>query len=794
MLDSVDVKRTLQFFFFFSKRSRTSPEIKFKQKNETTAHYFTDARKVEKKKGKRPGPRAKLCPWCQTTSCRHCHCKGYDGCSHAPGEPCDRERYKRRLVCNRCEKSKLNYHKKLQGLPVKCEKVPKKNKTKKKMSRNEKNDIDSISPEIVAPGDEIPPFDDVLGGIGLDGSDKTFGTTMDLNADMDPRYPSLDLEDLHDLLDDFDDADVGSLEPELILRSPHPTSTEESPIKKGKTRKRGDDYEEEIENSSIVVPGTQDDNIPRAHTMHLNVKHNKESFGVVPVNRDFDKLTYVRKYIQKRLLHELDHRKFKFLTREGAVVKREDESELIAWHNTTAKDWVHHTFGQTTRRYHLFIQVEASDESLTKRRRRAPRAGGDDDDDEDNDTKTDQDIVELFKNSSESVQEQLAWQFFSKFHGNINTRGHQMPFICAATMSQDLGIVRHLLALGANVNSRDSSGNTCLHLASRGGHLDMLRLLLRAPVCSKTVALCGFANLHALNCEGETPLDVAKDEKTRHFLKMKAFSSQTMAFSSLPDHIDGKSTLSDVRAAMIETLGIVELRFCVQGTFVRPSQENDFVFEMCDSGKDVYGKHFFSFIAVGLLTTTGSSKQKEKIAGEQKKKTEEKQSKLDITALTTAFRKKMALDKSIHQHESIASSCPAEFVRFRPPEKIRQHIAMAASASPKQHTGRMFFERLRPLDSSSRKKTDINMIKEVDEDEMKEKLSKPIPLRRTISLPSSKQSATSMIRMSPSRSTGSPSSRRVRSDHQFRRPSSSSSGFLGVFKTILCMHEKSDTL
>ena len=40
-----------------------------------------------------------------------------DGCSHAPGEPCDR-RGKCRLVCNRCEKSKLNYHRKLQGLPA----------------------------------------------------------------------------------------------------------------------------------------------------------------------------------------------------------------------------------------------------------------------------------------------------------------------------------------------------------------------------------------------------------------------------------------------------------------------------------------------------------------------------------------------------------------------------------------------------------------------------------------------------------------------------------------------------
>jgi hypothetical protein len=51
--------------------------------------------------------------------------------------------------------------------------------------------------------------------------------------------------------------------------------------------------------------------------------------------------------------------------------------------------------------------------------------------------------------------------------------------------------------------------------------------------------------------------------------------------------------------------------------------------------------------------------------------------------------------------------------------------------------------------------------------------------------------------LSPSRSTGrSPSSRRVRSDRQFRRSdrSASSGGFLGIFKSFLCMHEKNDTL
>ena len=296
-LDSVDVKRKRRsnalalslFLALFASLSQKNIFISLERLNltikpfSTTAHYFDTSKQVKKvettkkKKGKRPGPKARLCPWCGTNTCRHCHCQGYDGCSHAPGEPCDRERYKRRLVCNRCEKSKLNYHRKLQGLPVKCKKVTKKKSTTK--TKVMKNEIDSISPELVAPGSEVAPFDDVLGGLGLDGSDRTLGSTALLDAEMDPRYPSLDLEDLHDLLEDFDEEDVGSLEPELILRSPHPTS--ESPIKKGKTRKRGDDYDEETENRSIVVPGTQDDNIPRPQTLHLNVKHNKESFGLV---------------------------------------------------------------------------------------------------------------------------------------------------------------------------------------------------------------------------------------------------------------------------------------------------------------------------------------------------------------------------------------------------------------------------------------------------------------------------------------------------------------------------------
>lgn len=56
---------------------------------------------------KRPGPRLSACQWCGKVSCNHCRCTGQANCTHAPGEMCKNSRYKRRLVCNPCEKNKL---------------------------------------------------------------------------------------------------------------------------------------------------------------------------------------------------------------------------------------------------------------------------------------------------------------------------------------------------------------------------------------------------------------------------------------------------------------------------------------------------------------------------------------------------------------------------------------------------------------------------------------------------------------------------------------------------------------
>lgn len=56
---------------------------------------------------RKPGPRPVPCRWCNKVNCNHCQCAGYGKCDHKQGEQCSRQRYKRRLVCNPCEKHKL---------------------------------------------------------------------------------------------------------------------------------------------------------------------------------------------------------------------------------------------------------------------------------------------------------------------------------------------------------------------------------------------------------------------------------------------------------------------------------------------------------------------------------------------------------------------------------------------------------------------------------------------------------------------------------------------------------------
>lgn len=62
---------------------------------------------------RKPGPRRSACKWCGSSSCTHCQCDGYAGCTHGAKQQCPRSRYKRRLVCNPCEKHKLDHARKV---------------------------------------------------------------------------------------------------------------------------------------------------------------------------------------------------------------------------------------------------------------------------------------------------------------------------------------------------------------------------------------------------------------------------------------------------------------------------------------------------------------------------------------------------------------------------------------------------------------------------------------------------------------------------------------------------------
>ena len=63
-----------------------------------------------------------------------------------------------------------------------------------------------------------------------------------------------------------------------------------------------------------------------------------------------------------------------------------------------------------------------------------------------------------------------------------------------------------------------SNGDTALHIASRTGHVNTIKVLMKESLASP-VSLCGSYNVEARNNAGQTALDVAKDENVRNLLK-----------------------------------------------------------------------------------------------------------------------------------------------------------------------------------------------------------------------------------------------------------------------------------
>lgn len=79
------------------------------------------------------------------------------------------------------------------------------------------------------------------------------------------------------------------------------------------------------------------------------------------------------------------------------------------------------------------------------------------------------------------------------------------PALHDAVRACDADKVRKLIKAGANVNEKDFSGDTPLHLAARKGYLSCVKALLDAPLIDTSIT----------NDDGKTPEDVAQDNGNR---------------------------------------------------------------------------------------------------------------------------------------------------------------------------------------------------------------------------------------------------------------------------------------
>lgn len=151
-----------------------------------------------------------------------------------------------------------------------------------------------------------------------------------------------------------------------------------------------------------------------------------------------------------------------------------------------------------------------------------------------------------------------------------------------------------------------SNGDTALHIASRMGHVETIKVLMKESLASP-VSLCGSYNVEARNNSGQTALDVAKDENVRNLLKTYMTESviSTMKFR-MPSQ---DTTLANARhelcrVAMQNNRRVAPFLFVLGGILIRPQQEHDFTLEQVAQG---------SFVRVRVFRTSVSRKKKKKV-------------------------------------------------------------------------------------------------------------------------------------------------------------------------------------
>jgi ankyrin repeat protein len=128
-----------------------------------------------------------------------------------------------------------------------------------------------------------------------------------------------------------------------------------------------------------------------------------------------------------------------------------------------------------------------------------------------------------------------------------------------AALGDHLDVVKFLHSKGIDINRTNQSGGSALHWAARKGHVEIVRYLLSSGVCMQDVSLCIDPYLRTNN-GNKTALDIA--EKEHHLEVVKLFYSKNVHEQYTPSVIlnvyDTPSSSVVNRAAIYESTATVQ--------------------------------------------------------------------------------------------------------------------------------------------------------------------------------------------------------------------------------------------
>ncbi|KAK8808640.1 hypothetical protein WA158_008541 [Blastocystis sp. Blastoise] len=286
-------------------------------------------------KGKRPGPKRTPCPHCGLVDCSHCRCPGTPLCCHA-GKMCGNHRYRRRLVCNPCEKNRIKYqtsYAKYTGMPLPMSDVMSESRSMSESFPSSFQNDNSMMPssydecdnsQMLFPG-SFSNTDDVL-------NDMSRSSSVDISMDnnfFSPRESGSTSQLIEDYYypnntqfnsDNYSTND--SCQNNISQENQHFSFSQQTPSSMVTI----------AEDSVILPPVTvQSMDLKRRHCIYICTAHETNPFGFIMINPNSDTLRYVRKYIETHYEDTINRTQFVFVNIQGHVIMDDKEPKILCW-------------------------------------------------------------------------------------------------------------------------------------------------------------------------------------------------------------------------------------------------------------------------------------------------------------------------------------------------------------------------------------------------------------------------------------------------------------------------------